>query len=253
MLGRRRRQGEGSGRAVTGRRPATAALLGAAAAALLLGVSGLSPASAQGAAAVPGAPTNLGVQRGACGEPATVTWDAPAAPTDPVYRYQIGARNTDAAALPADWVLSDVSGWSPWSKQWTETSEQLGAGTWGAYDMGVTAVGADGAGGPTEWITVPPCRPAGVTDLVAAFVAPDRVRVTWTPPPGAGSAFWKYQVYLNLPGWSAWEEDAATASVEVAVPASGGVLPQVRVATVGWQAGPATWFCDPPSRFCIDG
>lgn len=244
-----RRQSAGRQRSRAGARMA---LAGAAIALAVVAGAGFGPASAQGGGAVPGSPTNLGVQRGACGEPATVTWEAPAAPTEPVYRYQIGARNADAAALPADWVPSDVSGWSSWSKQWTDTSEQLGVGTWGAYDVGVTAVGADGAG-PTEWITVAPCRPGAVADLVASFVGPDRVRITWTPPAGAGSAFWKYQVYLNLPGWSAWEEDAATTSLEVTVPPSGGVLPQVRVATVGWQGGPATWFCDPPSRFCING
>ena len=250
---RGRRQDAGSGRQRLGA-PRRAALVGAAlaAAAVVAMGGGLGPASAQGGGAVPGSPANLGVQRGACGAPATVTWEAPAAPSEPVHRYQISARNADVASLPADWVPSDVSGWSPWSKQWTDTSEQLGAGTWGAYDVGVTAVGANGAGA-TEWITVPPCRPAGVTNLVASFVGPDRVRITWTPPAGAGSAFWKYQVYLNLPGWSAWEEDAATTSLELTVPPSGGVLPQVRAATVGWQGGPATWFCDPPSRFCING
>lgn len=251
-MGRRGQQDAGSNRADRRRRPLAAALLGAAMATVVLVGSGFSPASAQGGGAVPGAPANLGVQRGACGAPATVTWEAPAAPTEPVYRYEITARNADPAGLPADWVPSDVSGWSPWSKQWTDTSEQLGAGTWGAYDVGVIAVGVNGAG-PTEWITVPPCRPGAVTNLVASFVAPDRVRVTWTPPAGAGSAFWKYQVYVNLAGWSAWAEDAGASAVEVTVPASGGVLPQVRVATVGWQGGPATWFCDPPSRFCING
>ena len=65
---------------------------------------------------------------------------------------------------------------------------------------------------------------------------------------------WKYNVYLNIPGWGSWQEDKTATSVEVNVPPTGGVLPQVRVAPTGFYGpGPATWFCDPPSRFCING
>ncbi len=209
------------------------------------------PALAQ-TAGVPEAPTGLVPVRAACGQPVALTWDPPAAGAD-VFRYQLSSRNTTPGSVPADWGSSDVSGWQPWTKQWNDRSEQLGAGAWGTYEVGVTAIGTAGPG-PTEWATVPPCKPGPVAAVTEQFMAADRVRISWTPGPDAATAVWKYDVYLNIPGWSSWREDRTATSVEVTVPASGGVLPQVRVAPVGFHAtGPATWFCDPPSRFCING
>jgi hypothetical protein len=92
-----------------------------------------------------------------------------------------------------------------------------------------------------------------VSNVVVQFVATNRVKVSWTPGFDAATTVSKYDIYFNLAGWSSWVEDRGTTSVEVTVP-SAGVLPQVRVAPRGWYGpGPATWFCDPPARTCING
>ena len=221
-------------------------------AALTLVGAFVTPANAQTGPTPGGTPPD-NVLRPVCGEPVQFSWRAAEGP-EPVLRYELQARNTSPGSVPGDWVPSDVSGWGSWSSQWDDRYEEFGALTLGAFEVGVTAIGVNGAG-PTTWMTIPPCKPGPVTSLSVSYVGPDRVRVTWAEPPDAAMSVSKYEVYFNRAGWVSWSEDVGTTSVEVTVAAGEAPsLPQVRVAPRGgYASGPTRWFCDPPSRQCVNG
>lgn len=131
----------------------------------------------------------------------------------PVARYEISARKLPAdSEVPADWVLSDPSGWQPWSVPSNVTSERFSrGGLVGAFEVGVTAIGLQGARSETSWAFLTPCIPTGVTASVE-WLSRDQIRVDFAPLQGEEALVSKFQLIpVNGDGWL--EDKTATSVV----------------------------------------